>query len=108
MINIDREKAEFKAILSDQLIDFGFQEDREEFFDWCVKNGYMNWGRYVRSTSDDSFYVYNVIKPIRFQVEHCKHKEHPDWETDIKACLGPMLVDTTYHPYGWGKYNEKL
>lgn len=108
MRNADRKKAEFKAVLSGRLIDFGFQQDREGFFKWCLKNGYMNWGQYVNPASDDSFYVYNVLKPMRFQMEHCQHKEHPDWKADVNVCLGPMLVDITYHPYGWGKYDEKL
>lgn len=108
MININRKKAEFKAILSGRLINFGFQQDRERFFAWCLENGYMNWGQYVNPASDDSFYVFNVIKPIRFQMEHCQHEEHSDWNTDVKACVGPMLVDLTYHPYGWGTYNEEL
>lgn len=101
------EKEEFKAKLSNYPIDFGFIEDREEFFDWCVHNGYMGFIDYHEQKTGDPFYVYKILKPLMFEMEHTRYKEFPDWTSIIKSGTGNMLVDLTYHAIGYPSY-EKL
>lgn len=104
---IDLEKAEFKAKLSGKLLDFGFQEDREGFFDWCTHNGLMTFINHVEAPNHwNSFFVYKILKPLQFEMEHIRPDKHPDWTSVIRTNVGNMLVDETYHAKGWPSYAE--
>jgi len=104
-MQFDVDKLEFKAKLSGRKIDFGFIENRKEFFEWCEANGYLSAIKLGRQhPNQEDFYVCTILKPLRFGMKHVRYREHPGWETECNTDgPGAMLVSMDYIAYAWPK-----
>lgn len=104
--NID--KLEFKAKLARDRIDFGFIENRKEFFEWCEENKILSALRRIDHGDREDFYVCQILKPLKFRSKHIRHREFPAWECKCNTNgPGNMLVSLEYIAYAWPTVIDK-
>ena len=90
------EQLKFMAILrGDEVLDFGFINNRKEFFDWLLNNSIINNKRLKNSyMNENDFYVYYVLKDFRFADDQFPPVGEYSWHNVGKG--GNILLNLNY------------
>ena len=92
-------KAEFKGALAGTAIDFGFIENKKDFFDFLVENRFLEYVHFVEQKNGRPFHVYMALKDFNYSSR---------WIQDLNQISehkvgagGSMLVSEDYRAIGY-------
>jgi len=92
-------KAEFKGKLAGTAIDFGFVENKKEFFDMLVDNGFLEYGHFVNQKSGKPFHAYMALKDFNYSSRWIQNLNEISYHK--VGAHGSMLVSEDYRVIGY-------
>ena len=95
----DIKKAEFIGKLNGTAIDFGFVENKKEFFDALVDYGFLEYGHFVKQKNGKPFHAYMALKDFNYSGRWIQNFNEISYHK--VGAGGSMLVSEDFRVIGY-------